>query len=368
MSRRASLLLGAIALCLAGCGEPPAAPPPGPVQVQVVPVTLGELGQSALAPGQVEGVREVEVRARVTGILQAVDYREGGKVKVGDILFRIDPAPYEAALALAKAQLRQEEARATQARAEAARLERLLAAKAAGKKEAEDALAAALAAEASRDAAAARVRMAELDLGYCELRSPIDGVAGRRLRTEGTLVTPGGPDGLLTTIVQSDEVWVRFGFSEAEFARLYKGAASAMGAEVRVLGADGTPVGAAGKVDFVAPGVDTRLGNIQLRARFANADGALLPGQFVKVRAEGLRAPGACRIPEVALVQTPAGRSVFVAGADGKAEVRVVDVGGVSGGQADILGGLRDGDRVIVDQLQRLRPGVPVAPRAPAAK
>lgn len=368
MSRHVPLSLGALVMVLVGCGEPPAPPPQGPVAVSVVAVALGELGQTALAPGQVEGVREVEVRARVTGILQAVDYREGGKVKAGDILFRIDPAPYEAALALAKAQLRQEEARATQARAEAARLERLLAAKAAGKKETEDALAAAVAAEASRDAAAARVRLAELDLGYCELRSPIDGVAGRRLRTEGTLVTQGGPDALLTTVVQSDEVWVRFGLSEAEFSRLYKGAASAMGSAVRVFGPDGKPGAAVGKVDFVAPGVDTRLGNIQLRARFANADGSLLPGQFIRVQVDGLKAPGACRIPEVALVQTPAGRSVYVATADGKAEARVVVVGGVSGGQVDILSGLREGDRVIVDQLQRLRPGAPVAPRAPAAK
>jgi membrane fusion protein, multidrug efflux system len=367
MSRRLPLTIGALVIVLAGCGESPSPPPQGPLPVSVVAVTPADLPQFAVAPGQVEGVREVEVRARVTGILQAVDYREGAKVRAGDILFRIDPAPYEAALALAKAQLRQEEARATQARAEAARLERLLAAKAAGQKETEDSLAAAAAAEASRDAAAARVRLAELDLGYCELRSPIDGVAGRRLRTEGTLVTQGGPDALLTTVVQSDEVWVRFGLSEAEFARLYKGAASAMGSAVRVIGPDGKPGAAAGKVDFVAPGVDTRLGNIQLRARFPNADGSLLPGQFLRVQVEGLKAPGACRIPEVALVQTPAGRSVFVA-ADGKAEARVVEVGGVSGGQVDILGGLREGDRVIVDQLQRLRPGVPVAPRAPAAK
>lgn len=368
MSRPSSSLLAALALLLAGCGEPPAPPAPGPLAVTVMPIKLGDLDQSALAPGQIEGVREVEIRVRVTGILQAVDYREGGKVKAGDILFRIDPAPYEAALALAKAQLRQEEARATQARAEAARLERLLAAQAAGKKETEDAQAAAVAAEAARDAAAARVRLAELDLGYCELRAPIDGVAGRRLRTEGTLVSPGGPDALLTTLVQSDEVWARFGLSEAEFARLFKGAASAMGAEVRVLGPDGKPTGAAGKVDFVAPEVDGRLGNIQLRARFPNAEGVLLPGQFVRVRVEGLKAPGAARLPETALVQTPAGRAVFVANAEGKVEARVVALGGSLGGQVDVLGGLRDGDRVILDQLQRLRPGAPVAPRAPAAK
>jgi len=352
-------------LLLAGCGQPTPPPAMGPLPVTLVTAKLADVAQSTVVSGQVEGVREVEVRARVTGILQTVDYKEGGRVKAGDLLFRIDPAPYQAALDLARATLRQETARATQARAEADRQAKLLAAAATGRREAEDAEAAAVAAEGARDAAAAKARLAELDLGYCEIRSPIDGVAGRRLRTEGALVNPVGPDGLLTTVVQSGEVWVRFGLSEPEFTRLFKARAeSAAGAEVRLQLPGGAQHPAVGKVDFAATGVDARLGSIQLRARFDNADGSLLPGQFVRARVAGLRVPG-CLVSQGALVQSPAGRAVLVAVA-GKAESRPVVLGDVVGGDIAVLSGLAEGDQVIVDQLQKLRVGAPVAPRAPA--
>ena len=358
----------ALLLLLAGCGQPAAEAPRAALPVTVVKVALAEVPQSAVASAQLEGVREVEVRARVTGILQTVDYREGGSVHAGDLLFRIDPAPYAAALDLAKAQLRQEAARAAQTRADAGRLARLLAAKAAGPKEAEDAETAALAAEASRDAAAAKVRLAELDLGYCEVRSPIDGVAGRRLRTEGALVTPVGPDGLLTTVVQCSELWARFGLSESEFGRLFAGRAdAAAGSAVVLLGPSGQVL-AEGKVDFAAPEVDGRLGNVQFRARFANPAGALLPGQFVRVRVAGRPVAGGCLVPQSALVQLPAGRAVMVAGEGDRAEPRIVVLGEVTGDRIAVLSGLREGDRVVLDQLQKVRPGATLAPREAPAK
>jgi multidrug efflux pump subunit AcrA (membrane-fusion protein) len=203
------LLLGAALLALVGCRQESAPPAPGPLPVAIMTVAPADLAQQAVAPAQVEGVREVEVRARVTGILQTVDYAEGAKVKAGDLLFRIDPAPYAAAHALARAQLAQETARAEQATAEAARQAALFKQKAASRKEADDAQSQAAAAVGAREAAAARAELAKLDLDYCEVRSPIAGVAGRRLRTEGTLVNPIGPDGLLTTVVRADEVWAR---------------------------------------------------------------------------------------------------------------------------------------------------------------
>lgn len=340
--------------------------------VSVVAAKRAEVAQTGVASGQVEGIREVEIRARVTGILQTVDYKEGGQVKTGDLLFRIDPAPYKAALELAQATLRQETARAASARAEADRQAKLLTAGATGRREAEDAASAAQAAEGARDAAAAKVRLAELDLGYCEIRSPIDGVAGRRLRTEGTLVNPNGPDGLLATVVQSDQVWVRFGLSEPEFYRLYKARAeAAAGAEVRVQLPSGDLHPAVGKVDFAATEVDARLGSVQFRARFDNADGSLIRGQFVRVQVAGLKVPGFA-VPQSALVQAPVGRIVLVA-VGGKAEGRAVALGDVIGDDISILSGLADGDLVIVDQLQKLRVGAPVAPQpagrtAPAAK
>ena len=362
------LLLGAALLALVGCRQESAAPAAGPLPVAVITVAPADLAQQAVAPAQVEGVREVEVRARVTGILQTVDYAEGAKVKAGDLLFRIDPAPYAAAHALARAQFAQETARAQQAAAEAARQATLFKQKAASRKEADDAQAQAAAAVGARDAAAARAELAKLDLDYCEVRSPIAGVAGRRLRTEGTLVNPIGPDGLLTTVVRADEVWARFGLAEADFHRLFPaGAAGAQGADVALLRPDGSTHPARGKIDFAATQVDTRLGTVQLRARFANADDALLAGQFVRVRITGGKAKDAYLVPQQALVQAPSGRSVFVIGAGDRAEARTVTLGETQGGDIVILAGLRAGDRVILNQLHKLRPGSPVVV-APAKK
>ena len=362
------LLLGAALLALVGCRQESAPPVAGPLPVAIITVSPADLAQQAVAPAQVEGVREVEVRARVTGILQTVDYAEGAKVKAGDLLFRIDPAPYAAAHALARAQLAQEAARAEQATAEAARQATLFKQKAASRKEADDAQAQAAAAVGAREAAAARAELAKLDLDYCEVRSPIAGVAGRRLRTEGTLVNPIGPDGLLTTVVRADEVWARFGLSEADFHRLFPaGAAGAAGADVALLRPDGSVHPARGKVDFAATQVDTRLGTVQLRARFANADDALLAGQFVRVRITGGKAKDAYLVPQQALVQAPSGRSVFVIGAGDRAEARTVTLGETQGADIVILVGLRTGDRVILNQLHKLRPGSPVVV-APAKK
>ena len=362
------LLLGAALLALVGCRQESAPPVAGPLPVAIITVSPADLAQQAVAPAQVEGVREVEVRARVTGILQTVDYAEGAKVKAGDLLFRIDPAPYAAAHALARAQLAQEAARAEQATAEAARQATLFKQKAASRKEADDAQAQAAAAVGAREAAAARAELAKLDLDYCEVRSPIAGVAGRRLRTEGTLVNPIGPDGLLTTVVRADEVWARFGLSEADFHRLFPaGAAGAAGADVALLRPDGSVHPARGKVDFAATQVDTRLGTVQLRARFANADDALLAGQFVRVRITGGKAKDAYLVPQQALVQAPSGRSVFVIGAGDRAEARTVTLGETQGADIVILAGLRAGDRVILNQLHKLRPGSPVVV-APAKK
>lgn len=363
-----SLLCGATLFVLAGCRQESAPPPSGPLPVAVITLAPADLPQLAVAPAQVEGVREVEVRARVTGILQTVDYAEGARVKAGDLLFRIDPAPYVAAYALARAQLAQETARAEQAAAESSRQAALFQQKAASRKESEDARAQAAAAVGARDAAAARADLAKLDLGYCEVRAPIGGVAGRRLRTEGALVNPNGPDGLLTTVVSADEVWARFGLAEADFHRLFPaGAAAAQGADVALLRPDGSTHPARGRVDFAATQVDARLGTVQLRARFANADDALLAGQFVRVRITGGKAKDAYLVPQQALVQAPSGRSVFVVGAGDRAEARTVTLGETQGMEVVILAGLRAGDRVILNQLHKLRPGAPVVV-APAKK
>jgi membrane fusion protein (multidrug efflux system) len=358
------LLAGALWL-LAGCGEgKPPAPPPLPVALQTVAVA--PFPQSAELTAQVEGAREVEVRARVSGILLAQSYREGAEVKAGDPLFRIDPAPFEIALALARAQLAQEQARADQAAAESGRQQALLKDRAASVKEAADAQALAAAAAAARDIAAAKVRSAELDLSYCEVRAPIAGITGRLVRSEGSLVSPGA-DSLLTTVVQREPIWVRFGVSEQDFQRLFAGDAVAAGqAGVEVLDAAGQALPLTGKVNFVAAQVESRLGTIPMRAEFANPGQRLLPGQFVRVRLTGRPLPAAVTVPASCLLQSAQGRFVYVLGPGDVAQVRPVQLAFVSGARAILTGGLNPGDRVVLDNLVKVRPGAPLAPRAPA--
>ena len=354
---------------LAGCkpAEVPMMPPPA-VGLQVsAPEAVPQVTE---VTAQAEGTREVEVRARVTGILLAQSYQEGAAVKAGDLLFKIDPAPYDVALALAKAQLLQEQARFDQASSESVRQAALLKQNAASTKEAADALSATAAAAAVRDVAAAKVRAAELDLSYCEVRAPIAGFTGRLNHSEGSLVSP-GVDGLLTTVVQREQVWVRFGLSELEFARLFQGAAAAAAqALVEVVLPDGSVYPVPGKVNFVAAQVDARLGTVQMRAEFANPRSVLLPGQYVRVRVRGRTLPGAYVVPASCLMQSAQGRFVFLADDKNLAVMRPVTVDEILGPKAVVIGGLTPGDRIILDNLQKVRAGQPVTPRpvAPSAK
>ena len=338
-------------LGLVACGDGKAPPSPPPLPVSLLSVQVQPYPQDAELTAQVEGIREVEVRARVTGILLAQSYREGAAVRAGELLFRIDPAPYEIAVALAKAQLGQEQARAEQASEEAA-----------------DARALATAAAAARDIAAAKVRSAELDLSYCEVRAPIAGFTGRLARSEGSLVGP-GPDSLLTTVVQREQVWVRFGLPEQDFLRLFGGDAAAAGAaKVEVLEATGKALPQAGKVNFVAAQVEPRLGTIQMRAEFPNPGGVLLPGQFVRVRLAGRPLPATVVVPTACLLQSAQGRFVYVLGEGNVAQVRPVQLAFINGPQAVLVDGLRSGERVVLDNLVKVRPGAVLVPRVPAAK
>jgi len=361
------LLCGLLGLAVSAC-KPVAAPPMPPLPVNTQVVEVRPFPQTVEVTAQVEGTREVEVRARVTGILLAQSYREGALVQAGDLLFKIDPAPYAVALSLAKAQLSQEQAKFEQLEAESLRQDKLLSQQATSKKEAADARAVAMAARFARDVAAAKVRGAELDLSYCEVRAPIAGYTGRLARSEGSLVSPGA-DGLLTTVVQREQVWVRCGVAEQDFARLFQGdAALATSAKVEILDGAGKPLPFSGKVNFVSAQVEPRLGTIQMRAEFANAGNRLLPGQFVRLRLEGKPLEGAVTVPTSALLQSAQGRFVYVLGEGDVAAMRPVQIEVIIGPLAVVSGGLRPGDRVILDNLVKIRPGAKLTPRAPAAK
>lgn len=368
------LLAAALGALLAACGPadkaggPGGAPPGG--GMPAMPVSVKPVAQQAVpilidATGQAEGSREVEVRARVSGLIESQRYAEGERVKAGATLFTLERAPFEIALAQARAALAQQQAQVDQARREAQRLKPLAEMQAISQREADDAASAARTAEAGLAAAQARVREAELNLSYTTVTAPIAGIAGRAEKSVGSLVSPS--DGLLTHISQSDPIWVRFAFSDSELEQLrhsQRGAGAAT--SVRLLGADGKPLGVAGKLNFTGSTVDARLGTVQLRAAFPNPDLQVLPGQFVKAQVQAGQERG-WLVPQSAVNSGDQGKSVWTV-QDGKATPTPVEVGGWIGTDWVVTRGLQDGQQVIVDNLIKLRPGAPVKPHpAPPA-
>jgi membrane fusion protein (multidrug efflux system) len=323
------------------------------VSQQTVPVSIDAVGQA-------EGSKEVEVRARVGGLIERQTYREGERVAAGALLFKIERAPFENALNQARAALAQEQARVEQARREAQRLKPLAEAQAISQREADDSASTLRLAEASVLAAQSRVKDAELNLSYTAVTAPIAGISGRAEKSEGSLVNPGA-DSLLTKVSQADPIWVRFAFSEAELAQLRRGHAGA----VRMLSGDGKPLAAVGKLNFSGSTVDARLGTVQMRAAFPNPDLAVLPGQFVRAQVVAGE-ERAYLVPQAAVVSNELGKAVWTI-LDGKSTPTPVQEGGWVGGDWVVRSGLKDGDQVIVDNLIKLRPGAPVAVRPPAA-
>ncbi len=324
------------------------------VQPQHVPIIVE-------AAGQAEGSKEVEVRARVSGILTGQLYQEGDTVKAGAVLFVIDPAPYEIALAQARASLTQEKASLEKAQRDAARLKPLVEQRAISQKEYDDASSALKTSGASVTASQARVREAELNLSYTRVTAPITGVTGRAQRSEGSLITAGTDSSLLTTLSITDPIWVRFAFSESE-ARQLRQAAGKTSVTLRL--PDGSTYAETGNLNFTASTVDARTSTVSLRAVFANPKLTLLPGQFVRAQVKtGERE--AFLVPQAALFQSDQGRMVFTAAADNTVAPRPVETEGWLNHDWVVTKGLTAGDKVIVDNLMKLRPGAPVAPHAP---
>jgi membrane fusion protein (multidrug efflux system) len=344
---------------LLGSGGAPAPQgPQGPQGPQALPVTVLSV-QPQNVPlalevmAQTEGAKEAEVRARVSGILQKQFYTEGEPVKAGQPLFLIDRAPYEIAYAEAKA-------RADQTAREMARAKKLVDINGVSRKEFDDAVSA-------NDMAQAALRQAQLNLSWTAVTAPVDGVSGRADKSVGNLITVGA-DSLLTRIHQNDPIWVRFSLSESEAAKLPGGRLTPKTITgVALVLPGGSTYPQPGKLNFLASAIDTTLGTQQLRAEFRNPDGALLPGQFVRVRLFAGERQGVYLVPQTAVLQTVQGDMLMIADAENKVAPRPVQLGDWFGKDWIILSGLKPGDRVILDNLLKLRPGVPVAPQAAQA-
>lgn len=367
----------ALAALLAACGQggsggaaPGAAGnAPPPPEVGVITVALGEVGLFNELPGRLEASRVAQVRARAAGIVQQRLFREGSDVRAGQPLFRIDAAPYQAALANAQATLARGQANLGQATALAGRYKPLVEANAISKQDYANAVAAQKQAEAEVAAGRAAVQTAQINLNYASVVAPISGRIGRALVTEGALVGQGEATPL-ALIQQINPMYVNFTQPAGEVLKLrrafeegrLKRAAGAQGAAVRVLLEDGTEHPQSGRLLFSDLSVDPTSGQLTLRAEVPNPTGSLLPGLYVRVRLEQAKAGGAVLLPQQAVTRSSQGDTVMVVAPDGKVAPRTVKVGGEQNGQWVILDGLKAGEQVMVDGFQKLRPNAPVKP------
>lgn len=342
-------------LAACGDGETPAASGGSALQVTTVQVAPKPVPLVIESVGRAEGSKEVEVRARVTGILEKQTYNEGETVKAGQVLFQIEASPFEIALQHARAALAEEQARNQQAKRNAERLGGLAEQNAVSRRVADDALSELEGSSAALLALQANVREAELNLSYTKVVAPIGGITGRALRSEGSLLNAGTDSSLLTTLTQADPMWIRFALSESEYAALRAAEdASPESMSVAVLDKNGEIRTQGGKLNFAASTIDESLGTVQLRAEFSNAKLAILPGEYVRVRLSG-GSRAAITVPQKAVLQSANGPFVWVVTEEGKAQQRKVTTGAWVGSDWEIGEGLRAGDAVIIDQLLKLR-------------
>jgi membrane fusion protein (multidrug efflux system) len=343
-------------LALAGCGrgQPPmgAMPPP---EVGVITVESAPLPITTELPGRIDPMRTAQVRARVAGILLKRVFEEGSDVQASNVLFQIDPAPYKAALDSANASL-------LQAQSLVERYKPLVGINAVSKQDYDNALSAAAQAKASQEIAA-------LNLGYCTVTAPISGRIGQALVTEGALVGQGEATEL-AVIQQLDPIYFDFTESSTELLKLRRefenGQLKSVApgeAKVTLLLDDGTTYQHEGKLLFSDITVDPTTGMVTLRAEFPNPDDLLLPGMFARVQLEQAVDSKAITVPQRGVVYGPDGKpTVMAVTPDNKVEIRPVTVSSAEGSEWIVTGGLKAGDRVILEGLQKIQPGMVVQP------
>ncbi len=375
-----TLLLFCLGLLATACSSADAPQEGRAIPVRTVTVATTDLDNILELPGRVEPVRVAEVRARVTGIVQQRLYEEGTDVGQGQPLFRIDPAELRASYAQTQASLERARATAANANAVVARYRPLVAENAISGQEFDAAQAAAREANANVAQIQAQLRAASLQLGYTTVRAPIAGRAGRAAVTEGALVSQ--PEGtLMTRIEQISPIYVSFSQSATEVLQIRRAIAAGNldlspddAVEVRLVFPDGTEYELPGLIEFLDFSVDEATGTVELRAEFPNPDGLLLSGEFVNARIYAGKKTGVIAIPQRAVSVADSGGTVMIVDKDGKAAVRPVELGELVGDKWIVTSGLKPGDRVIVSNLQKLQPGMPVqianAPtgQKPAAK
>jgi len=351
-TRKKAAVACAIAFFCAGTSsvlQAQPAGPQGPLPVSVIEAQPTNLPNVLEVTAQAEGAKETEVRARVNGILLKRLYEEGSPVEAGQPLFQIDPEPF-------KITLEEAQARAKQTAREAARLKLLYSKQAVSRKEFDDAT-------SINEIAQANLKTAQLNLNWTTVTAPVSGISGRSLRSEGNLISNTGDAGLLTSIYQIDPIRVRFGLSASDTAQLPGGRLDPKeNTGVQLLLPNGQIYSERGKLNFQSTFIDPKLGTQQMRAEFPNPKSEILPGQFLRIRVTTGMQENVFLVPQAAVIQSERGFTVWTVGAENKVVPTPIKVGKWSGKNWIVLSGLKAGDRVVTDQLIKIRPGAVVKP------
>ena len=354
----------------AQASNPPASTEPQATPVSVAAVAPSEITTWQEFSGRLEAVQRVDVRSRVAGAVQAVHFREGMLVKQGDLLVTIDPAPYAAEVDRAQAQVAAAQARVSHAASEYERAQRLWKEQAIAQRELDDRANERNESQANLRAAQASLQVARLSLGYTQVRAPISGRIGRLEVTVGNLVAAGPGAPVLANMVSVDPIYASYEVDENVVMRALHDLPGGAGARqlieripVRMgtSASDDTPF--EGRLQLIDNQVDARSGTVRVRAAFDNKDGALMPGQFARIRMGQAHATPALLVNERAVGTDQNKKFVMVVGEDSKAEYRAVTLGGPANGLRVVTAGLKAGDRVVVNGLQHIRPGALLAPQ-----
>ena len=338
-----SVWLSATSIAQGGAGAPPALP------VSVIEATPTTLPNILEITAQAEGAKETEVRARVGGILVKRLYEEGSPVTAGQPLFQLDPESFKNALD-------ESQARAKQTAREAARLKGLFSQQAVSRKEFDDATSA-------NEVAQANLKTIQLNLSWATVTAPVSGISGRALRSEGSLITTAIDGSLLTSIYQINPIWVRFGLSASDTSQLPGGRLDPQQpVGVELILPNGNVYDQPGKLNFLSMFIDPKLGTQQMRAEFLNPSNQILPGQFLKVRLTTGKQENVYLVPQAAVIQNERGFMVWTVGADNKVVPTPLTMGTWLGKNWIVRSGLKPGDRVVVNQIIKIRPGAVVAP------
>lgn len=365
--RQGLTLLGMVLLItqLSGCDKGVAqnAPPPPP-EVSAAPVLIKPVSQWDNFNGRVEAVQSVQLRPRVSGYIDAVNYREGDEVRKGQVLFTIDDRSYRAALEQAKAELARARSQASLARSESGRSEKLIGTQAISREAWEQRRSAASQAQADVLAAEAAVDMAQLNLDFTRVTAPIDGRASRAMITTGNLVTAGDSASVLTTLVSQQQMYVYFDVDENTFLNYQAMARQgqqrhALPVEIALVGEQDFPH--QGKIDFLDNQLTASTGTIRMRALLDNQQRQFTPGLFARVRLPGSAQFEAVLIDDKAVLTDQDRKYVYVVDGEGKAQRRDIQPGAMADGLRIVKSGLQSGDKVIIAGLQKVfMPGMPV--------